>query len=298
MIPDVSKAVDQLIDRQNGTFPIVGEIPINEVKIGDRFRQDLGDIAELADSIRKVGLIQPIVINGSNELIAGARRLEAFKHLGRTSIPFRVIDVPSMLLAEHDENQVRKDFTLTERDAIADALEKEIKSQQGKRNDLDPEFAKDLKRASAEERAKVTSGRRPQSSRRSERVAKAAGFTSRRQRTRVKNVAANGITALVEKMDAGEIDPTTAEKIAKQPIAKQSKMLEEIETKKRRRRTTTDDVFNNNVMGAIAGISLALPQVKIPDLDPEAAKKAIREIKNAEQALRILRRQIEKQQSK
>ena len=119
MTTEAALEIPTWLDRRGkpGHLPVNGEIPIDEIKVGDRYRKDLGDIGPLVNSIRKIGLIHPVVINGSNELIAGERRLEAFKRLGRTSIPFRVIDVPSMLQAEHDENEIRKQFTLTERAA-------------------------------------------------------------------------------------------------------------------------------------------------------------------------------------
>jgi ParB family transcriptional regulator, chromosome partitioning protein len=55
-------------------------IPIDSIKIGSRFRKDLGDIASLAEDIKEIGL-PPIVINQNRELICGLRRIEAFKSL-------------------------------------------------------------------------------------------------------------------------------------------------------------------------------------------------------------------------
>lgn len=52
-------------------------------------------IEELAKSIRSEGLLQPIVVRRKGtryELIAGERRLHAFKHLGRKKIPARIIE--------------------------------------------------------------------------------------------------------------------------------------------------------------------------------------------------------------
>jgi hypothetical protein len=34
-------------------------IPIDSIKIGSRFRKDLGDIASLAEDIREIGLLHP-----------------------------------------------------------------------------------------------------------------------------------------------------------------------------------------------------------------------------------------------
>ncbi|MBL6829595.1 MAG: ParB/RepB/Spo0J family partition protein [Puniceicoccaceae bacterium] len=52
-------------------------------------------IEELAKSIQSEGLLQPIVVrekNGKFELIAGERRLHAFKHLKLNHIPARIIE--------------------------------------------------------------------------------------------------------------------------------------------------------------------------------------------------------------
>jgi ParB family chromosome partitioning protein len=53
-------------------------------------------VEELAQSIRAEGLIQPVVVRPRGkgyELIAGERRLQAFKFLKRSSIPSRVMEV-------------------------------------------------------------------------------------------------------------------------------------------------------------------------------------------------------------
>jgi ParB family chromosome partitioning protein len=52
-------------------------LPINEIIVNNRQRQDYGDIEELATSLTRFGLIQPIVVNQDKTLIAGGRRLEA-----------------------------------------------------------------------------------------------------------------------------------------------------------------------------------------------------------------------------
>src|SRR5437899_12221794 len=58
------------------------EININDVVVRDRVRKDMGSIDELANSIKAVGLIQPIVLTRARELIAGERRLRALRELG------------------------------------------------------------------------------------------------------------------------------------------------------------------------------------------------------------------------
>ena len=64
--------------------------PISEIKVGTRHRRDLGDIDKLASSIRDIGLLHPIVISSDGQLIAGLRRLEAYKLLGRAEIPVTI----------------------------------------------------------------------------------------------------------------------------------------------------------------------------------------------------------------
>lgn len=53
----------------------------------DRQRQELTGIDELAESIHRIGLINPIVITPDGVLVAGERRLTACRQLGWTSIP-------------------------------------------------------------------------------------------------------------------------------------------------------------------------------------------------------------------
>ena len=105
---------------------------------------DESAVKELAESIRSEGLLQPIVVRkvkGGYELIAGERRLRAFRHLGQKFIPVRVIeasDATSAVLAllenlqRADLNPVdeaigvaslMRDFNLTQ-EAVADRLGK------------------------------------------------------------------------------------------------------------------------------------------------------------------------------
>jgi ParB family chromosome partitioning protein len=53
----------------------------------DRQRRELTGIDELAESIHRIGLINPIVITEDGILVAGERRLTACRSLGWTSIP-------------------------------------------------------------------------------------------------------------------------------------------------------------------------------------------------------------------
>jgi ParB-like chromosome segregation protein Spo0J len=67
--------------------------------------------------------LHPIVVTPDGSLIAGARRLMAFKSLGRETIPVTVVDLERVVLGEYAENTFRKQFTPSECADIADSLE-------------------------------------------------------------------------------------------------------------------------------------------------------------------------------
>ena len=64
---------------------------IADIRIGKRFRKDLGDIDALAGSIEDIGLLNPITVDENGKLSAGARRLAACKQLGWKTIPINVV---------------------------------------------------------------------------------------------------------------------------------------------------------------------------------------------------------------
>jgi len=94
-------------------------IPLSDIVVNrsERIRRDPKEVATnaatIADSIILVGPISPIMLNESNELIAGECRLEAYKLLGQTEVPFvrRInIDRAMELMIELDENTRRREM--------------------------------------------------------------------------------------------------------------------------------------------------------------------------------------------
>lgn len=88
------------------------------IVVGERRREDYGDVAGLAASIQRYGLLHPIVVDGDGHLVAGGRRLEAVKSLGWASVEARSLG--DLTTAERDEieleeNLQRKDLTAHER---------------------------------------------------------------------------------------------------------------------------------------------------------------------------------------
>ena len=87
---------------------------IDQIKVGFRYRKDLGDLRSLAQSIEEVGLLHPVVVTPEGRLIAGQRRLEAFRLIGRTDVPVTVVDLYQAARGEAHENFVRKDLLPSE----------------------------------------------------------------------------------------------------------------------------------------------------------------------------------------
>ncbi len=79
-------------------------IPISEIiEGGDNIRTALGDVTELAESIKRHGVLQPITVtkrNGQYLLVAGHRRLAASKLAGLTEIPATERDLDDIERAE------------------------------------------------------------------------------------------------------------------------------------------------------------------------------------------------------
>lgn len=98
-------------------------IRIDDIEIGERFRKDLGDIGDLAQSIAGIGLLHPIVVTPDMRLIAGQRRIAACQSLGLTEIEATVLDIDNIVKGEFAENEQRKDFTWSERVEISKAIE-------------------------------------------------------------------------------------------------------------------------------------------------------------------------------
>ena len=99
------------------------ELKITDIKVGNRHRKDMGDLTDLTESIRQEGLLQPIGVTERLELVFGERRIRAVRDiLKKKTVLARIVDVTSIIAGEYAENVVRKDFTPSERVAIARAI--------------------------------------------------------------------------------------------------------------------------------------------------------------------------------
>jgi ParB family chromosome partitioning protein len=111
--------------RELANLPI-GDIRPNPSQM--RQRIDEGDLAELAESMKSLGVIQPIVVRPVEEgyeLVAGERRLRAAKMAGLEFIPAIVINMDDLTssLSALVENIQRKDLSaIEEARCLADLL--------------------------------------------------------------------------------------------------------------------------------------------------------------------------------
>lgn len=118
------------------------QVKLADIRIGDRYRKDMGDIEGLARSMNEIGLLHPVAIDADYRLIAGERRILAARMLGWERIEAHFVDLDDLLRGEQHENTMRKDFTITEAVAIGEALEP-------------------LERAAAKERQRQAGGANP-----------------------------------------------------------------------------------------------------------------------------------------
>ena len=107
-----------------------------DIHVSHDRRREMGWLDALERSIEAQGLLQPIGVDAQGTLLFGARRLQACKNLGWEDVPARIIDIDAddpaaALKVERDENEVRKDFTPSEKVAIAQRIEEALSGRHG-----------------------------------------------------------------------------------------------------------------------------------------------------------------------
>lgn len=185
-------------------------VRLDIIKVGNRARKDLGDLDLLADSIAALGLLQPIGIDPNYRLVFGERRLRAVKKLGHETILARIIHVQSLIAAEHAENEIRKDFTHSERVAIGAAIESELGNRRGQRTDLKSEEQGDLLDNELRRNLDDVHGKRTDQI-----AAEKAGFGNKDTYRQAKTVTRQAEPELIDAMDRETIAISTAAKLAK-----------------------------------------------------------------------------------
>ena len=172
--------------------PTILDLPLDRISIGPRHRHDMGDPQVLADSMNEIGLLQPIGVTAGFTLVFGERRLRAARMLGWTTIAARIVDLPSIAAGEYAENAVRKDFTPSERLAIAEAIRAEMGDRRGSNQYVTKERPENFPDAPKGEETRVIAARKAgfgneTTYRQARTVSSAALPTSSRQWTRARS---------------------------------------------------------------------------------------------------------------
>ena len=195
----------------------------------------------------------------------GERRLRAARDiLGWQKIPARVVRVTSLLKGEREENEVRKDFTISERVAIGKALEAEIGNRKGQRTDLAPR----------ENFPQVDS--HIEGVRTSQTAARFAGFGNRKTYEQAKSVIERGAPKLVEAVDKKLISVSRAKRMLDLSSEEQSRIGKEcIQGRNSRQVTKTALRQQNKYNSAGTGMPsmTGLPKVAVVLADPLRASQ-------------------------
>ena len=110
----------------------VKPIKLDQIKVGTRFREELGDIESLAQSLETEGLINPITLDQDHNLLAGGRRLAAATMLKWDTIPCNIMKIESegdLRIIELVENVQRKDLSWAEQANLVNRINELMKDQ-------------------------------------------------------------------------------------------------------------------------------------------------------------------------
>jgi ParB family chromosome partitioning protein len=109
-------------------------VKLSDIVVNGRFRKEMGNIDELANSIKEKGLIQPISVNEQLHLLAGGRRYTACTKLGLEEVPVVIREGSDQVDArevELMENLHRKDMTWQESAELTAEIHRLHQSQFG-----------------------------------------------------------------------------------------------------------------------------------------------------------------------
>lgn len=250
------------------------EVNINHIIVGSRFRKEFGNIPALAENIEELGLLQPIGIDASYRLVFGERRLRAFKHLGRESIPALFINLDSIIKGEHAENEMREAFKVSERVAIGLALENEVGERRGRPTNEIPQEIGELK---GRETAQVAADK--------------AGFGNPETYRLAKKVVDSAAPLVVEAMDAGDVSislaaqfvalPKEIREEAEEAIAEHNEPAKEVMREAVKKAHVANNSGNNEWYTPPKFIELARQAMGGIDLDPATSEVANRNVQAA-----------------
>jgi ParB/RepB/Spo0J family partition protein len=83
------KETKKVLEGEPGRDHAAMIVPISIIKVEKNIRKQLDNLDELAESIKKYGILQPLIVAKGFRLIAGHRRLAACKLAGISQVPVR-----------------------------------------------------------------------------------------------------------------------------------------------------------------------------------------------------------------
>jgi|YNPBryunderm2012_1023409.scaffolds.fasta_scaffold18838_2 ParB family chromosome partitioning protein len=121
--PRLGRGLDALLNDSAATATAISQVPLSQIQPNPyqpRKRFDDEELAQLADSIRSHGILQPLlvrVIEGGYQLIAGERRWKAAQLAGLTEVPVHIVsfDDQHVFEAALVENIQRSDLNPIEK---------------------------------------------------------------------------------------------------------------------------------------------------------------------------------------
>jgi ParB/RepB/Spo0J family partition protein len=206
----------------------------------DRYRKDMGDLQGLADSIETVGQLHPIGVmedSGKYRLVFGERRLRAARDVLRwETIPARIfdLDLDTSRQVEHDENEHRKALTLGERHALWQVIRLHKEERRGRpatgstASQNAAAYAAKIAQLPAAQLGGISKPNETQDDAQRETrdiVARAAGFGSDQEASRVHEVIAHGTPALIQAMEDEEVAVSAAAVIATETPEEQARIV-------------------------------------------------------------------------
>lgn len=207
----------------------IQRIRIDQVNIGKRLREDLGDLDELAERMKARKMAAPIavkLIKGTTtyKLLAGYRRLRAVRDKLNESMIWAMVLEPQCeleeLLIERDENY-RKDYNPIEMAKLGQKIEDLIGNRRGQHH------APDQLVDRGPQVADIPSGEKTRDF-----AADAVGFESSSAYRKAKEVATNGTPALQKAVVDGTVSLTDAATVAKEEPKAQNEAVKKVRAKK------------------------------------------------------------------
>ncbi len=212
------------------------EVPIDDITTDKCIRDGVGDLMLMMRSIDLYGLLHPVGITKTYELVYGWCRLRACQKLGWQTIPAVFIkDDHRHYAIQRVENETRNDLTPEEKVKIAQRVEEEIRQHPSDISTMLKQASesgdhRDEKLCSNENEPvgqireyipKTDQENSNEKTRNADIAAKSAGFGNRKTYQQASSVVDNGSEKLKEAMNSKNVSISAAAQIAKLPKEEQ-----------------------------------------------------------------------------